>query len=373
MRRIPLERALGPARRKTAGFLGSLSRAGRVVVYCHFDADGLAAGALFGRTLPRLGFGDVRVEPAGRAESAFSEAARNRLRALRPRALVVADMGVARAGVLRRTPTLYVDHHRPEGVPPGAVVVSAYAWRPTPSAAWLAYELLSPLAAIGDLGWIAAVGAIGDYGGRAPWGELPAILARFGARRLREAVSLINAARRAPAFDVATPLRILLEADHPRALAEDDARGAGRLRRYREEVAAELERARRRPPVFSRTRPFALITFSSPCQIHPLVAESWRHRLRDRAVIAANTGYLPDRVAFSVRTAREDLDLTEELRATGVTDAAGRFARGHARASGGHLTPRDFDRLLAALGFDESARGAGGRGAGGGIEPPSRE
>jgi single-stranded DNA-specific DHH superfamily exonuclease len=48
---IPLAEALGPARQRAADFLRGLDPAARIVVFCHFDADGLAAGALFGRGL----------------------------------------------------------------------------------------------------------------------------------------------------------------------------------------------------------------------------------------------------------------------------------------------------------------------------------
>jgi single-stranded-DNA-specific exonuclease len=48
---LPLEQALGPARERAAAFLRALPPSVRIVVFCHFDADGLAAGALFGRGL----------------------------------------------------------------------------------------------------------------------------------------------------------------------------------------------------------------------------------------------------------------------------------------------------------------------------------
>ena len=53
--------SLAAARATTSRFLAALPRDARVVVFCHFDADGLAAGAIFGRALPRLGFTSVRV------------------------------------------------------------------------------------------------------------------------------------------------------------------------------------------------------------------------------------------------------------------------------------------------------------------------
>lgn len=114
---VPLSEGFAAARETVASFLRALDPARRVVVFCHFDADGLAAGAIFGRALGRLGFADVQVVPSGRGESAFADGARARLAALAPAALVVTDLGVHRDGVLPGVPTLYVDHHQAEGSP----------------------------------------------------------------------------------------------------------------------------------------------------------------------------------------------------------------------------------------------------------------
>ena len=329
------------------------------MVYCHFDADGLAAGALFGRVLDRMGFRDVHVVASGRSENAFSDGARERLRAMGPDALVVTDLGVRAEGVLPEVPTLYVDHHQPAGLPTEATatVVTGYGWDPIPCSAWLAWELLAPLAqaagvAIDDLQWLAAVGTISDLGEKAPWPELAGARKRWTAKWLKEAVVLTNAARRATPFDVETPLALLLTGDHPRALSEDEAHGADRLRAYRSEVNAALAEARKAAPVFAGgDSPWALVRLHSSCQIHPLIAQQWRGRLPRHAVIAANTGYLPDLVAFSARTARTDLDLPALLRATRVAEGDGRFGNGHDQASGGHLAPEPFAQVLAALGF----------------------
>lgn len=355
--RIGLEDALPAARAAVETFFAARNPAERVVVFCHLDADGLSAGALFGRALARMGFRDVRVVPFARGESAFTDAARARLAEMKPRAMVVTDLGVHAAGVLEGIPTLYVDHHRPEGFPSGedATVVSGYGWEPIPASAWMAFELMAPLAEIGDLAWIAAVGTIGDLGEKAPWSALPAVRKAFGAKWLREAVSLTNAARRSGAFDVETPLRLLMEAEAPRAFSEDGA-DSERLRAYRAEVQEELAVARKKAPIFSADRTWALVPLDSPAQIHPLIAQQWRGRLKEHAVIASNRGYLPGIVAFAARTARADLVLPTLLRAVDVGGGdEANYGRGHDQASGGHLPPAQFNRLMDGLGFDERA------------------
>jgi single-stranded-DNA-specific exonuclease len=339
-----------------AEWIAARARMARLVVYCHFDADGLAAGALLGRTLPSLGFGAVDVVYSERGESAFSDRARTRLAALAPVAMIVADLGVHRAGVLPGVPTLYVDHHRPEGTPAGeATVISGYAWDPTPNTAWMTYELLAPLADVAPLDWLAAVGTLSDLGDRAPWEALGSIRQRHTAARLKDTVALVNAARRASAFDVATALRLLLEAEGPREIARGEIAGAKRLRAYRDEVNAALGEARRQAPVFAREGPWAVVHVCSPCQVHPLIAQQWRTRLPKHAVIAANRGYLPDLVAFSARTARPDMNLPTLLRAVAVAEGEGHYGHGHDQASGGQLPPSSFDQLLLGLGFGEHA------------------
>ena len=64
----------------------------------------------------------------------------------------------------------------------------------------------------------------------------------------------------------------------------------------------------------------------------------------------ANDGYIPGRVNFSMRT-KLDVNIVELLRSIPLPGAEGEFGFGHPAASGGSLAPRDFTRLLAALGF----------------------
>ena len=356
--------AFTDASARVAAFLASVPQTARLVVFCHFDADGLAAGAVAGRALARLGYRDVRVVPSGRGESAFGDGARTRLAALAPDALIVTDLGVKAAGVLSGVPTLYVDHHQPDGVPTEhATVVSGYGWDPVPNSAWMMWELLAPLGTaagvpLDDLLWVAAVGTISDLGEKAPWERLPAVRKQYTAKWLKEAVALVNAARRATAFDIDTPLELLMTADGPRAVSEDDVSGADRLRAYRAEVGAALAEARKRAPIFAAGgSPWAMVPVASECQIHPLIAQQWRGRLPKNAVMGANATYLPGVVAFSCRTARADLNLPTLLRGAidlGTLNAD--FGNGHDQASGGHLPPEPFDRLLAALGFDARAR-----------------
>lgn len=280
-------------------FLAQIPAGGRVVVYCHFDADGLAAGALFGRGLPRLNDSwQVEVRPSGKGENAFlTGSVREDLRALKPDALIVTDLGVHARGTLEAdgVPVLYVDHHIPEGLPPAplATVLTGYGLAPVPCSAWLAYELLAAETDVADLRWVAAIGILSDLGEQAAWAPLAAVKKEFTAKWLKEAVALCNAARRAGEFDLARPLAYLLRDDGPRPLTQDAV-----LAGYRAAVAQELQAARKQPPKFPPKAnpdalPVAVISIDSPAQIHPLIAQQWISRLPDRVVLCANRGYLP--------------------------------------------------------------------------------
>ncbi len=358
---------LADARDTFRAWLDAVPAGGRVVVFCHFDADGLGAGAVFGRGLARLGH-SVEVVSSGRSESAFSDAARDRLRALAPDALLVTDLGVHEAGTLEGTvPVLYVDHHRPSGEPAGAWVVSGYEWDPIPCSAWLAYDLVAGVTEAEDLDWVAAVGVISDLGEKAPWPPMAAVKKRHTARWLKETVALVNAARRAPTFDAPTALDALMTFDGPKALALSESPAADRLRAARAAVKGELAEARKAAPVFSQRDAavppgvapdglrFALVRIDSAAQVHPLIAQQWRSRLPKYPVICANTGYLDGLVAFSTRAASRDVRLPEIFQAIDTPGWNGRWGHGHDQASGGHLPPDVFDRVLDALGFGSEA------------------
>ena len=365
---IPFDDRLAASLVPFRAFLGAA--AGKhTVVLCHFDADGLAAGALFGRGLPLVGAGRVTVVPSLRDESAFTEASRDRIRALEPDALVVTDLGVNDAGTLEADgiPVLYVDHHRPSGVPAGGLVVSGYDWEPVPCSAWLAYSLLEAVIddvdEMREMDWIAAVGVLSDLGDKAPWPPLADAKKRHTAKWLKEATVLVNAARRGATFRAQDALDLLMAQDGPRDLAE--APDAAPLHAARTEVADAMAEARKQAPAFSdkdaavpaEARPdadlrFALLTIDSPCQIHPLIAQQWRTRLPDYAVICANTGYLPGTVAFSTRTKRQDVVLPRLYQSIDTPGWNGKWGHGHDQASGGHLPPAVFNDVLDALGFD---------------------
>ncbi|MBD2465028.1 DHH family phosphoesterase [Oscillatoria sp. FACHB-1407] len=112
-----------------------------------------------------------------------------------------------------------------------------------------------------------------------------------------------------------------------------------------------MDAARKVAPIFAGK--VALLRLNSPCQVHPLIAQSWRGRLPNYVVIAANEGYIPNRVNFSARS--NSINVLEFLRSYDIGEGEGNYGHGHDQASGGSL-PRDrWQQLLTQFGFSNGA------------------
>jgi single-stranded DNA-specific DHH superfamily exonuclease len=320
---------------RARGFLeGALTR-GSVALACDHDVDGLSAAELFRRAIARRGGASATVV-AGRGEHVHQDVVRARIAALTPGSLVVLDMGSRAGAIVPGLPTLLVDHHQPSGFPDDALVVSAFGHEPVATTGRLAFELLRRWAEITDLEWLAVLADAADLGAG-------------GGAGVREAVALLNAARRAGRFRAEVALAVLAAASSPADIARGRVPGVDELRACRAEVNAEVARCSRAAPRI--TGRVALVRFSSAAQVHPVVATRWTRRLAGMIVVAANDGFLPGRVNFAVRSSDAAVDLVAYLRALPVGGLRGEYAHGHPRATGGSLPPDDFERLVRALGF----------------------
>ena len=315
----------------------------------HFDADGLSAAALLARAMERADR-PARVRIVGKGENPWSDALRAELAAASPGGLIVADLGVREGEIAPGVPTVLVDHHVPTGSPGEATVISGNGLDPEPTSSLLAYWCAGALAPIDDLVWIAALGLIGDMAEGAGFPEMAEAQTRFGKTALRDAVSLLNAPRRAAAADAGPALALLMKADGPKAITSGVHAETAVLLAAKEEVKRELDAAKRVGPKVRDG--LALIRFSSPCQIHPLVAQQWRGRLKNEIVLAANTGYRPGWVHFAARTAT-GANLIGFLARHAPPGADENYGGGHVQATGGALRPDDWNAFVRGLGFPE--------------------
>lgn len=335
----------------SAAFRAALDRfdpCRRPLILGHFDADGLSAATILSRALEHAGKpAEIRI--MGKGENPWSPALQDELAARRPGGLIVTDLGVNGGDILLGTPTVLIDHHVPRGTPGEAVVITGNGRVPEPTSSLLAWWCVQALDPPGDLLWLAALGLVGDMA-EGDFPELAEAQARYGKTALRDAASLVNAPRRTAAADPAPALALLLKCGSPKELLKGGHPETAQLLAAKAEVAAALEGARRVPP---RVRgDVALIRFSSPCQIHPLIAQSWRGRLRDKIVLAANTGYRPGWVHFAARSAT-GTDLIRFLAEHRPPGAGPEYGGGHAQATGGALRPADWNDFAARIGFPE--------------------
>jgi single-stranded-DNA-specific exonuclease len=318
---------------------------GPPLILGHFDADGLSAVAILKGSLEGA---DVRL--VGKGENPWSPEIRAELEHRRPPAVIVTDLGVREGEILPGAPTILIDHHVPTGTPGAATVVSGNGLKPEPTSALLAYWCAQGAGASDDLLWLAAIGLIGDMAEEAGFPELEEAQRRYGKTALRSAVSLINAPRRTASADAGPALALMLKCNSPKELLSGKHPETAQLLAAKEEVKAEMEVAKRVAPKVRGD--VALIPLASPCQIHPLVAQQWRGRLRDKVVIAANKDYRPGWVHFAARTAAGH-DLIRFFAERRPDGAGSEYGSGHREASGGALRIPEWNRFVARLGFPE--------------------
>ena len=339
---------LDAARAQFAAFVAGTPHDARVLIFHDSDADGVTSGVVLFRTLERLGFTNVVLAAPTRERDAWSDSNRAIIASHTPHTLFVLDLGSRDERLYDGARTMLIDHHRPDGLPPGATLVSAYQWDPIPNTSLIVFDLCSPLAGIEDLDWIAAIGAISDVGERAPFPLLAAVKKRYSMSDLKEATTLVNAARRASKYQPEAAVRALLDHPSARDFVTSSSSDVAALREAREEVKRELAEAKKSAPKFAGN--VALIRVRSAVQVHPVIAQIWRTRLPKYIVIVANEGYIPGRVNFSMRTA-SNVNLLDFLRGIDLGEGEGSYARGHDQATGGSLPLDRWNKLLAALGF----------------------
>jgi single-stranded-DNA-specific exonuclease len=196
------------------------------------------------------------------------------------------------------------------------------------------------------------MGLIGDMAEDAGFPELEAAQKRYGKTALRNAVSLVNAPRRTASADATPALALLLKCDSPKELLSGQHPETAELFAAKEEVKAAMDEAKRVAPKVRGD--VALIPLDSPCQIHPLIAQQWRMRLRDKVVIAANKAYRPGWVHFAARTGAGH-DLIRFFAERRPDGAGTEYGSGHKAASGGALPVPIWNAFVTDLGFPEEA------------------
>ena len=324
------------------------------------------------RTLGLLGVSSDRiaVHHLSRGVNLHDESERESMRQYKPDFIFVLDQGSRPSPPVIDDPhqALIIDHHYAvEGdFPQGAKYINACHCPPVVTSSLLTYLLCEPLhpEVKEKTDWLCCIGTHGDLGTTLKWQppfpDMKETLKKYNKKNINDAVSMVNAPRRTPAFNVSDAWRALRDATCPADLLTDQ-----RLLRAREEIALEIERCTHAAPKFSYDGRVSMQRISSLAQVHPVIATRWAGFLKStklEVVLVANEGYLPGLVNFSCRIAREarvkdpPVNIIEILKEyarnaeDGLLERLGEsFARGHKEASGG-IVPKDaFEDLMKAM------------------------
>jgi hypothetical protein len=341
------------------------------------DADGLTSGVILLRTLVLLGLDPSLIEShlvqKGSGISTHSE--RELMRAKQPDYIFVLDQGSQKSAPIIDSPhqAIVIDHHHAtlEDHPEGAAFVNACNSPPVATTSLLIYTVCSMLNpdVPSRCDWLCVVGTHGDLGNTLKWEppfpDMKDAFKKYTKKALNDAVSLLNAPRRTAKYDVFSAWHALLAANGPADISKNK-----RLLTAREEVNTEVERCTHTPPKFSYDSKIAVFRISSGAQVHPVIATRWAGHLQSsklEIVLCANEGYLPEKISFSCRIARDararapPVNIIESLRAIAATSPSGTllerlgdsFARGHKEAAGGIVGREEFEELMTCLRIGE--------------------
>ncbi|KAF7416418.1 hypothetical protein PC9H_002684 [Pleurotus ostreatus] len=375
------------------------------------DADGLSSGLILYRTLNGLGLPpeSIHVHFIAKGTNVFSASERARLECLaiaisgggeldstsNEVRVIYVDQG-SRGGPPLLQPlldegramvrTMVVDHHQSDDFPEGSQVLTACKSPPICTSSLLTYLMCYPLESSipESCAWLALLGIFGDLGpseikfgdveGHWPVSEemlrLGATIKVVKKKALSDSVSLLNAPRRTPEFNVQSAWDALLSADGPTTIINNTE-----LRRLRFRINEEVERCSRAAPQFSKDGCVALLRIDSRYQVHPVVAIRWASRLKGKdlkMIMVVNPSHHPDPnlVSFSCRipaslrkvaeTAQPDLQQLLKDYGAKVDDVfmarvGDDYARGHKQATGGIIPRAEFE-LLVSKGMEVAAR-----------------
>jgi len=345
------ERTLSYQRRILRKFLAE-AKARPVQIVCAPDADGLAAGALAYRVLARQGFTlrEIFVPPKG--EPPLSSRSYDALRRQGSCAFLLLDVGVNEMGAsLGPAATLFIDDHRFRHRPTINLISSSRRLNEWP-VGYLLFKLLAPVFPVEDLAWLALIGAAPDHEDSLPALEEPSFQ-NLRRSDLQEMAVLVNSAFRHPTYDMQTPLSVLLVAQHPDEILSGQVGGVSLLRQYRAEVYENFQECSHAAPTFMWK--VALIPFASPFRVEALIAVLWRDQLRQYLVIAANSGYLPGKVSFAVRTAT-DIPVPNFMQAVSPPAVHPPFFLGHRSSAYGITDLETWKTILRNMRFKDVER-----------------
>ena len=359
------------------------------------DADGLSSGAILRQTLILLGLDEslITIHLLRKSSTVHHPDESALMASHDPAYIFVLDQGSRNSPPLIPNPStisLVIDHHHAASqsdFPANSSHVTACNSPPVATASLLTYHICTPLhPSVPDLtAWLAVVGTHGDLGTTIKWQPpFPDMTQTFKTHTkgtLNAVVSLLNAPRRTPTYDVRSAWNALTSPCAPASILTEP-----RLLAAKQEVAAEVVRWSRTAPAFSADGKVAVFRIQSGAQVHPLIATRWAGSLKSNSlefVMCANEGYAEGKVNFSCRVAKcakgreVEVDIIRSLKgyaslapvvgggvdgadeenvdeetvpSTSLLERVGEdFARGHVQASGGIVGKAEFEELMGLM------------------------
>lgn len=346
------------------------------------DADGLTSGSILQKTLILLGLNPtlISVHLLQKGSNIHGDEERAAMAAYNPSYIFVLDQGSRRSRRVIDAPSkaLVIDHHfaLDDDFPEHSLHVTACNSPPVSTSSLLTYLICCALheQVSTTCDWLCIMGTHGDLGNTLKWEppfpDMSAAFKKYTKKAINDAVSLINAPRRTPSYNVRAAWDALTAASGPGDLLSNYSLLAARA-----EVNAEVERCTHTAPQFSADAKIAVFRISSAAQVHPVIATRWAGHLSSaklEVVLVANEGYLPGMVNFSCRVPRSararspPVNIIEVLRS--VADRApdltlrerlgDSFARGHKEASGGIVPKAEFEELMNILEVGKQSEGS---------------
>jgi len=331
------------SQKEALSFLRDIDLDAKVTLLYHGDGDGVCSAVMIYKCLQRRGISDINPLVLERGENPFSERTIEMIKGSVTDFLIVLDSG-SRKGTFQNIRTLIIDHHVPDSIPEVEVFFNTWSDKTNRITSEAVFDLVKIITPEDDLQWYSLIGAAADAGLTKALSRYTENKRKYSNREIQECISLINASRRHCSFRIAEVFDLLVRSTSP-AIFIASAKRAG-IDKLREELKLELRKNLKIAPVFSNF--FVLFQLYSPHQIHPLIASIWSVKLKRYVVIAANWGYLPGKVSFSMRTKSEKdlLAILKKYRKPGEE-----IGFGHSRATGGIVKEEVFRDFLKRLGF----------------------
>lgn len=329
-------------------FLAEVKNLKNIFILFHPDADGLSAALILKETFKRINNQKAELIYPEKGQGAYTEDTIKKLNSLDIFALAVLDLGISNLKLERKIPLLYVDHHYIYETPEDSYYISSFNEKIPKPTSLLVYETASRLTDISDLLWLTAVGTIGDLGMDEPFGVFKDLPKDIHKKDLKEVQVLISSAKRASQYDVKTSLELLGKIKHPHQIISGEFPETAKLQEYRRQVNEEWKKNRHIHPEFKWK--VALISFKSTYEIQGLLASMWAEQLKDYVVVAANFGYIEDKVFYVVRT-KTNIDVIKFMQAVKPKDHLYPVVFGQKTSAGSCLDRDTWEKIVRKMGF----------------------